>query len=117
MTISTQQFIDAWTRLQNAHAVADLFGLSHDAVRSRASRLRQKGHALPRLRRGPVKPPAGEGVALRARRIRAGLSQAQLAERLGTSQSTVSRMERGSLELEAAGGWKAIVTACSVEAA
>jgi transcriptional regulator with XRE-family HTH domain len=32
---------------------------------------------------------------IRAERARAGLSQADLAERLGTSPSTVSAMERG----------------------
>lgn len=33
--------------------------------------------------------------ALIAARVRAGLSQAQLAERMGTSQSAVARMESG----------------------
>lgn len=35
------------------------------------------------------------GVLIREARRRAGLSQAQLAERMGTSQSTVARWETG----------------------
>ncbi len=39
---------------------------------------------------------------IRAERARAGLSQADLAERLGTSPSTVSAMERGVRAIYAA---------------
>ena len=38
--------------------------------------------------------------ALRAKRKQAGLSQIVMAEKLGTTQSTVSKMERGELRLD-----------------
>lgn len=38
------------------------------------------------------------GYQLRALRVRAGLSQVQLAKRLGVSQNRISRLERGVLE-------------------
>ena len=41
--------------------------------------------------------PAQLGVELRARRIKAGLSQAELAEAIGTSQPAVARVEAGGV--------------------
>lgn len=38
---------------------------------------------------------AGVGAALRGLRIEAGVTQSMLAQRLGTTQSAVARMERG----------------------
>lgn len=38
------------------------------------------------------------GYQLRALRVRAGLSQVELARRLGVSQNRISRLERGLLE-------------------
>lgn len=112
MTIHPDTFIATWCRLQDARAVADELGMSHDAARGRAARLRRKGVDLPRLRRGPHKPAAGQGVAMRARRYKSGLSQAELAEKLGVSQSTVSRIERGLLQMDAVGGWGRVVEVC-----
>jgi DNA-binding XRE family transcriptional regulator len=41
-----------------------------------------------------------EGVSIRARRLELGLSQVKLAEMLGTSQSHVARIERGTENLQ-----------------
>ena len=38
--------------------------------------------------------------ALRASRKKVGLSQISLAEKLGTTQSTISKMERGELRID-----------------
>lgn len=38
------------------------------------------------------------GLALRAMRQRAGLSQRELAERMGSTQSAIARMEKGETE-------------------
>jgi transcriptional regulator with XRE-family HTH domain len=38
------------------------------------------------------------GLALRGMRQRVGLSQRELAERIGTTQSAVARMEKGSMQ-------------------
>jgi DNA-binding XRE family transcriptional regulator len=42
-----------------------------------------------------LEPECGIARELIAARARAGLSQAQVAERMGTSQSTVARLESG----------------------
>lgn len=52
-----------------------------------------------RLRRMPTSIPDDASELLRARK-RANLSQADLADRLGVTQSTVSRFERGELKLD-----------------
>jgi UDP-N-acetylglucosamine 1-carboxyvinyltransferase len=38
------------------------------------------------------------GLALREMRLRAGLSQRELAERIGSTQSAIARMEKGEAE-------------------
>ncbi|MEO6652699.1 MAG: helix-turn-helix transcriptional regulator [Ilumatobacteraceae bacterium] len=43
----------------------------------------------------PLGRPSDVGRLIRSSRERAGLSQTQLAERVGTTQSAVSRWERG----------------------
>jgi transcriptional regulator with XRE-family HTH domain len=51
------------------------------------------------------------GAAIRAVRIKRGLTQRELAARAGTSQSQVSRLERGHVD---AVGWKTIERVCAV---
>jgi transcriptional regulator with XRE-family HTH domain len=38
------------------------------------------------------------GLVLRGMRLRAGLSQRELAERIGSTQSAIARMEKGETE-------------------
>jgi predicted transcriptional regulator len=38
------------------------------------------------------------GLALRRMRLHAGLSQRELAERIGSTQSAIARMEKGGVE-------------------
>lgn len=42
--------------------------------------------------------PAHGGLYIRQARLRAGLTQTELAQRLSTSQSLIARWERGSVE-------------------
>jgi transcriptional regulator with XRE-family HTH domain len=48
--------------------------------------------------RGRHEPHSAGGLLVRQARLRAGMSQRQLAEKLGTSQSLVARWERGQVE-------------------
>ncbi len=102
--VSAEDFTTLWNTLGDAKKVAQMLGLSHDSVRSKASRLRRKGYDLPLLRRGPTKAAEGDGVVVRTMRRKARMSQAELGKALGVSQSSVSRAERGELDVAALGG-------------
>jgi len=49
-----------------------------------------------RLRQGTGAGEAGEGCTLAGARVRSGLTQSEVARRLGTSQADVSKLERRS---------------------
>lgn len=106
--ISAEDFVVLWNTFNDAKKLANVLGLSHDAVRSRACRLRQKGYDLPKLKRGPLKVAGGPGAHVRELRFAAGMNQGELARALGVSQPTVSRVELGKVHIKAIGGIEAV---------
>jgi transcriptional regulator with XRE-family HTH domain len=64
---------------------------------STVDRLKKKWHADPRFRQAyeALKPEFAIARQLITARGRAGLSQAEVARRMGTTQSTVARLESG----------------------
>jgi len=64
---------------------------------STVDRLKKKWHADPRFRQAyeALKPEFAIARQLITARSRAGLSQAEVARKMGTTQSTVARLESG----------------------
>ena len=64
---------------------------------STITRLKKKWQADPAFRQayGALRPEFAIGRQLTAARSRAGASQAEVARRMGTTQSTVARLESG----------------------
>jgi len=74
------------------------------------------GDQIKRARRelGDLLAREGEKPTLKAYRLRAGLSQAQLAKNLGTSQSYVARLEAGLIRDPRASRLEALATELKV---